>query len=93
MTTKELFEAIATEKNLSKKDAKEIVDSVFAKISESLEKGDEVRINNFGTFKTAKSPAQKRKVLNLGVIDIPEKTHAKFKASKTLKDKLNPSAE
>ena len=51
MNKTELAEALATQVGLSKKAAKEAVDSLFETIGKTMCDGEPVRITGFGTFK------------------------------------------
>lgn len=50
MTKSKLVEAVAQEAYLTKKAARDAVNAVFNEIIRSLEKGQKVTINGFGTF-------------------------------------------
>lgn len=51
MNKKELVESVSKERNLTKKDAEILVDTVFNTITRSVIEGDKVLISGFGTFK------------------------------------------
>lgn len=51
MNKKELVETVSKERNLTKKDAEILVDTVFNTITRSVVEGDKVLISGFGTFK------------------------------------------
>ena len=51
MNKRELVETVSKERNLTKKDAELLVDTVFNTISRSVIEGDKVLISGFGTFK------------------------------------------
>ena len=85
-----LIEAVASKTRLTKKQVDEILETILASITESLQKGEEVVLTGFGTFSAKLRHARK------GVnpqnpkerIDIPEVTIPKFKSGKALKDAL-----
>src|SRR3546814_1631242 len=58
MNTQELAEKIAENQNISKADARKIVDSVIAAISDAAAAGEEVNINGFGKFSVKSTPAR-----------------------------------
>ena len=88
-TKKDLAEKLAADKEMSKKDAAEVVNYVFGEITAALKKGAEVSINGFGKFEVVKKKA--RTGLNPATgekIKIKASKAPKFKASKTLKDEV-----
>ncbi|MEI8393085.1 MAG: HU family DNA-binding protein [Rhodospirillaceae bacterium] len=90
MNKNDLVTHVADVAGLSKNDAIKAVDAVFDGISDSLKKGDEVRLVGFGTFAVAERAASKGRNPRTGEeIDIPASKQPKFKAGKTLKDTLN----
>ena len=91
MNKKDLAGAVAESvEKLTKADAVGVVESIVSTITESLAKGEKVQIAGFGTWDTKKRAARKgRNPKTQEVIDIPEKTVVKFKASKSLNETLN----
>lgn len=86
-TKKVIAEELAAEMNLTKKDANEAVNFVFAQMTKTLKKGGTVDINGFGKFtvkkraaRTGINPLTKEKI-KIKATKVPG-----FKASKTLKD-------
>ncbi len=84
---KTLSAEIAEKYNLTKKEAGEIVDSVFDSIANTLKDGGRVDITGFGKFevktraaRTGINPQTKEQ------IEIPATNVPGFKASKVLKD-------
>ena len=51
MNKKELIDIVSLKKDLTKKDAEALVDTVFDTMIESILNGDKVLISGFGTFK------------------------------------------
>lgn len=91
MNKTELVEKMV-EKNPSvmKKDMSTYVDSFIDIIKESLAKGDNVRLNGFGTFDIVQR--KEREGVNpktKETIIIPASKAVKFKVSKALKDTVN----
>ncbi len=58
MNNAELAERIAETNELTKADARKIVDAVFAAITDAAAAGDEVALNGFGKFKVKDSAAR-----------------------------------
>jgi len=86
----DLVAHVADVAGLSKTDATKAVDAVFDGITNTLKKGDEVRLVGFGTFAVADRAASKGRNPRTGEeIDIPASKLPKFKAGKTLRDGLN----
>lgn len=90
MSKKDLVDAVARDADLTKEKAGAVVDVVLEHIKNTLKKGDEVRIPDFGTFKVAKRNAREGRNPATGeTIKIPASRVAKFTPSKGLKDALN----
>ena len=90
MSKQDLIDAVATRCELSKDKAKDAVDAVIAQISEAMKKGDDVRIPDFGTFKTTERKARDgRNPLTGQTIKIPASRVPKFTPAKKLKESLN----
>ena len=90
MNKNELIDAVAKSSGLSKADTAKAVDGVFDEITNSLKRGDEVRLVGFGTFSVATRAASEGRNPRTGErIHIPETKQPKFKAGKGLKDSVN----
>jgi len=90
MNTTDLAEHIAAAHDVSKADARKIVDGVIAAIADAAAKGDEVALNGFGKFKVKHSPARQGRNPSTGErIDIAASKKMTFTPAKALKDKLN----
>jgi DNA-binding protein HU-beta len=90
MTKADLIESLATKLDLQKTMAERIVNTVFDDIEGALQKGDKVNISGFGTFAVSARKARQGRNPKTGeTIEIPASKSAKFKAGKSLKDKLN----
>ena len=90
MNKKELVETVSKERNLTKKDAEILVDTVFNTITRSVVEGDKVLISGFGTFKVnsrkeRKGVSPKTKEMMI----IPASKTVSFKPSNRLKDAMN----
>ena len=55
MNNAELTELVAAANDLTKVDAKKIVDSVFGAIADAAAKGDEISLAGFGKFKIGRA--------------------------------------
>jgi nucleoid DNA-binding protein len=70
----------------TKKQAKEVVETLFESITKSLKKKDPVAISGFGTFKLKQTKARMGRNPKTGeAIQIPAKKKITFRASKDLK--------
>ena len=90
MNNAELADRIATTNDLTKSDAKKLVDSVFNAIAEAAGKGEEISLNGFGKFKVKASPAREgRNPANGQTIQIAASKKLGFSPAKAIKDRLN----
>lgn len=90
MSKQDLIEAVASKCDLSRDKAKAAVEAMIDQIAESMKKGDDVRIPDFGTFKTAKRKARDGRNPSTGAtIKIPASVVPKFTPAKKLKESLN----
>ena len=90
MNKQELIATVADTSGLAKGDAIKAVEAVFEAITDSLKKGDEVRLVGFGTFSVTKRKAsQGRNPRTLAPMTIKASNQPKFKAGKVLKDSVN----
>lgn len=90
MNKAELIETVAEKSEVSKKAAGKMLDAFMETVSEQLQKGNDISLVGFGTFKkvlrkarTGNNPKTKEK------IEIAAKNKATFKAGKTLENSLN----
>lgn len=71
----------------TKKQAQDVVDSVFGAITQALQKNEPVQIAGFGSFKTAKREARTGRNPQTGAeIQIAARMVPKFVPGKALKD-------
>lgn len=90
MTKAELIEVMADQANTSKAAAKRLLDSFADAVTGALNKGDKVTLVGFGTFSVTERKARKgRNPQTGGAMDIPGGKSPKFKAGKSLKDKVS----
>ncbi len=87
ITKKDLADRAAEAAGITKKQAADVVNSVFATIAETLTDGGEVSVSGFGKFEVSERSA--RQGINPATgekIEIAASKAPKFKASKSLKD-------
>lgn len=90
MNKNEFIDRVADLSDMTKADAGKAVDAVFDAITETLKKGDDVRLVGFGTFSASKRAARDGRNPRTGeTIKIPASIQPKFSAGKGLKDALN----
>ena len=90
MNKKELIESVSKERNLTKKDAEILVDTVFNTITRSVIEGDKVLISGFGTFKVNDRKARKGiSPKTQEEMIIPASKTVTFEPSNRLKDAMN----
>ncbi|MBB3939112.1 DNA-binding protein HU-beta [Novosphingobium fluoreni] len=90
MNNAELAERIAETNELTKADARKIVDAVFAAIADAVAAGDEVALNGFGKFKVKDSAAREGRNPSTGeTIQIAASKKLGFTPAKAVKDRLN----
>lgn len=93
MNKQEIINNIAEEYGLTKVQAKAIFETVFEDITKafmSKKTENKIQIPGFGTFKMDKRPARTGRNPRTGeTMKIPAKQVVKFKASKTLSDRIN----
>ncbi len=89
MNKAELIDAIASEADLTKADAKKALDAFINNTTKALKKGDRVALVGFGSFSVSKREARKGRNPQSGKeINIPAKKVVKFKAGAELADKV-----
>ena len=91
MTKADLIEAVHEKLNThSKKDAADIVESVFETIKETLSLGEKIKISGFGNFVVNKKKARVGRNPQTGdEIIISARRVLSFKPSQVLKNALN----
>ena len=90
MTKSDLITVVAEKAGITNKDAKKYVDLVLGSIYDALAEGEAVQLSGFGNFDIKVRAA--RKGINPATkeaIDIPESKAVSFKATKSLREKLN----
>ncbi|CAA7626493.1 HU family DNA-binding protein [Magnetospirillum sp. SS-4] len=90
MNKTELIAAVADGANMTKADAGNAIDAVFAAITTAMKSGDDVRLVGFGTFSVSARPAREGRNPQTGkTLTIAASKSAKFTAGKNLKDTIN----
>jgi len=90
ITRDDIAEFINNEFGLTKKDCNNLVNDIIEEIIEGLNEHNIVKIHNFGTFKLRRKNARIGRNPKTGTsIVINKKYHPYFRASKSLKRKLN----
>ena len=91
MTKAEIVERIYERVGFSKKEAADVVESIFEVIKTRLEDGEKVRISGFGNFVVReKQPRPGRNPQTGTEITIDARKVLTFKPSPVLKQALNP---
>lgn len=89
-TTNEIADKIAADQNLTKAQAKAIVESVFKQITDAARAGAETSIPSFGKFKVKATPEREGRNPATGVaMKIAASNKLTFAPAKALKDALN----
>ncbi|MBP7764613.1 MAG: HU family DNA-binding protein [Deltaproteobacteria bacterium] len=89
MTKAELIGFMADEAGISKAAASDALDAYVAAITKELKKSGKIGLVGFGTFSVAKRKAREGRNPQTGkTIKIPAKKVVKFKAGKTLAEKV-----
>ena len=86
MTRTELIDALATESNTDRKEAKVFLEALTAVVERVIREGGEVPFKGLGKFKVQHRKARiGRNPLTGAPVDIPAKTVVKFTVAKALK--------
>lgn len=90
MNKTDLVNYVASETNLTKKDAAKAVEAVFDGISNTLKSGGKVQLIGFGNFEVRERAARKGRNPQTGEeINISASKVPAFKAGKALKELVN----
>ncbi len=90
MNKGDLIDAVAGAAGITKAQAGDAVNTVFASIESALKGGDTAAFVGFGTFSTSKRAAREgRNPLTGEKMKIKAKTSVKFKAGKSLTESVN----
>ena len=89
MNKAELVEEVADQTRLTKKASKEAIDAVISAITDSLAREERVTLVGFGTFQVRERKARRGRNPRTGEeIHIPANMIPKFKAGKSLREKV-----
>jgi len=90
LTKADLVEEVARSTQLTKKQAEEIVNTVFRTIVESLQTGRKIELRGFGSFRIRNRGARMGRNPKTGEkVEVPPKRIPYFKPGKELKEQLN----
>ncbi|MBO6215387.1 MAG: HU family DNA-binding protein [Lachnospiraceae bacterium] len=90
MNKSELVAAMASQADISKKDAEAALKAFTDVVAKQLKKGQKVQLVGFGTFEVSKRAARTGRNPQTGKeMKIPASKAPKFKAGKALKDIVN----
>ncbi len=90
MTKAGLVSMLSKSMNIPKQDAKVIVNTIFASISEALAKGEKVELRGFGSFRMKERAARTGRNPRTGEeVHVPKKWIPHFKAGKVLREAIN----
>lgn len=90
LTKAELVEEVARSTQLTKKQAEEIVNTVFRTIVDSLRTGRKIELRGFGSFRIRSRGARVGRNPKTGEkVEVPPKKIPYFKPGKELKEQLN----
>lgn len=89
MNKAELIDAVAQHSGETRAETGRVLDSLITVVGETLQRGDDVVLVGFGTFKTANRAAKVgRNPITGEQVNIPARRVAVFKPGKGLKDKV-----
>ena len=94
MNTAELADHIAGQHGMDRKQAKQVIEAIFAAVVKTAAKGEEVSVPGFGKFKVASREArQGRNPATGAAIQIAASKKLAFTPAKQVKDALNVAKE
>ncbi len=94
LTKAELVEEVARVTQLTKKQAEEIVNTVFLTIVDSLRDGRKIELRGFGSFRIRSRGARVGRNPKTGErVEVPPKRIPYFKPGKELKEQLNRQSD
>lgn len=93
MTKRDLVQRLAERLEISQKEAKVIVDTVFEELEEALARGERIEVRGFGSFVVRTQQGHRSRNPRTGEpIDVPPKRFPRFKTGKEMKERINRSA-
>ena len=91
ITKAELSDALFDQVGLNKREAKDLIDSFFETVGQSLQSGTDVKISGFGNFQLREKSARPGRNPKTGeLVPISARRVVTFHASQKLKDKVDP---
>ena len=89
LTKSDIVEDLNNEIGLNKREAKELVDSVFESIKDTLINGEEVKVSGFGNFQLKDKLARPGRNPRTGEdVEITARRVVTFKSGQKLKEKV-----
>jgi integration host factor subunit beta len=90
MTKADLVEEVISAADITKRDAERLVEVVFNSLIEALNKGEEIELRGFGSFRLRERNSRSGRNPKTGEpVDVPAKRVAYFKSGKELRQLLN----
>jgi DNA-binding protein HU-beta len=90
LTKADLVDAVASQADISKRSASQIVELILREITGALQKGERVALTPFGSFVVRQRRAREgRNPLSGEAISIPARKVAAFVAGRSLKDAMS----
>ena len=90
MIKSELIEKIAQDNNLSKTDAKRVIETIFNELRQALVNGNRVELREFGVLSVRQRKARKGRNPKTGTtVNVAAKRVPFFKAGKSVIEALN----
>jgi len=94
MTKSDLIDEVVKVSSLSKKQAETIVNTLFASITDALQRDDKIELRGFGSFRVRRRRSRQGRNPKTGDrVDVPEKRIPYFKPGKELKDLINDDSD
>ena len=91
ITKAELSDALFDQVGLNKREAKDLIDSFFETVGQSLQSGVDVKISGFGNFQLREKSARPGRNPKTGeLVPISARRVVTFHASQKLKVKVDP---
>ena len=90
MKKADLISALAGKSGIKKVEAQKVIDALIEIIGDERAKGEKIQIAGFGTFEVSERPAREGRNPRIGeTLTIEASKSPRFKAGKTLKDRMN----
>ena len=89
MTKSQLIDAVAERGGMTRRQAEQTVNTIFASMADALIRGDRIEIRGFGSFKTKHYKSYVgRNPKTCEPIDVPVKVLPVFKVGRALRERL-----